>query len=145
VNSDIVVSGIVLQRLKMVKAESIPGKALEVVCKWLSGISNFFHSSVDLEVFTPFLLQLHAADSPNPKLPIAQFQKTRWDVSTEPPTRYPAQLFLTARAKEIEELVIFTFLVLEKKRRSKETSEGSRADVASAGAKWGGGIGSVGA
>ncbi|KAG8969232.1 hypothetical protein FRC03_003757 [Tulasnella sp. 419] len=73
-------------------------------------------------------LALHAEDSPN-KLPIAQFQKTRYDHSTDPPTHFPAQLFLTPRAVEIQDLVVFGFCVLEKDRRINETSSQNRADI----------------
>ncbi|KAG9011054.1 hypothetical protein FRB94_008964 [Tulasnella sp. JGI-2019a] len=73
-------------------------------------------------------LELRAEDNFNPKVPIAQFQRTRYDRSTEPATPFPAMLFLTSRAMEIKELVIFTFFVLEKARRTNENSELNRAD-----------------
>lgn len=67
-------------------------------------------------------------------MPIAQFQKSRYDHSVDPPAPYPAILFLTPRAMEVKELVIFTFLVLEKARRTKEASEGNRGMAAVPGA-----------
>ncbi|KAG8906399.1 hypothetical protein FRB99_006994 [Tulasnella sp. 403] len=82
-------------------------------------------------------LALHANDSVNPKLPIAMFQKSRYDRSVEPPEPHPAQLFLTDRAMEVKELVLFTFLVLEKGRRTKEASEDNRMSSMKAEASMG--------
>ncbi|KAG8984177.1 hypothetical protein FRB90_005488 [Tulasnella sp. 427] len=69
---------------------------------------------------------LHCDDNFNPKVPIAQFTRSRMDRSVNPPAVVPAQIFLTPRAMEVKDLVLFTFMVLEKGRRSKETSEGNR-------------------
>ncbi|KAG8889424.1 hypothetical protein FRB98_004320 [Tulasnella sp. 332] len=71
-------------------------------------------------------LELHAEDNFNPETPIARFQKTRLDYSTEPATAFPASLYLAPRAMEIKELVIFTFFVLEKVRRTNENSSGNK-------------------
>ncbi|KAG8954432.1 hypothetical protein FRC04_011759 [Tulasnella sp. 424] len=69
---------------------------------------------------------LHCDDNFNRKVPIAQFTRSRLDHSVDPPAVVPAQIYLTPRALEIKDLLLFTFLVLEKGRRSKETSEGNR-------------------
>lgn len=54
-------------------------------------------------------------------MPIAQFHKSRLD---DPDVRTPATLYLTPRAVEVQEFVVFMFLVLEKGRRERERSEG---------------------
>ncbi|KAG8931071.1 hypothetical protein FRC01_001888 [Tulasnella sp. 417] len=69
---------------------------------------------------------LHCDDNFNRKVPIAQFTRSRLDHSVEPAAVIPAHIFVTPRAMEIKDLLLFTFLVLEKGRRSKETSEGNR-------------------
>ncbi|KAG9039452.1 hypothetical protein FRB95_010741 [Tulasnella sp. JGI-2019a] len=74
-------------------------------------------------------LQLHADDNFNPNMPIAQFQRTRRDYSTQPATVFPAMLFMTPRGVEIKELVIFTFLVLEKVRRTDENSTTNKLEA----------------
>ncbi|OCH95389.1 hypothetical protein OBBRIDRAFT_576072 [Obba rivulosa] len=63
------------------------------------------------------------------KQPIARFLKPHKDHSTDPPTVSPAQLVLDTRAVEIRNTVIISFLLLEKTRRTRETSTQNKADV----------------
>ncbi|KAI0661467.1 hypothetical protein C8Q70DRAFT_910873 [Cubamyces menziesii] len=62
--------------------------------------------------------------------PIAQFRKSRRDPASG--TVAPAALLLTARAQEIRDTVVISFLFLEKSRRTNETTSQNVADVLSA-------------
>ncbi|KAI1787374.1 hypothetical protein LXA43DRAFT_896328, partial [Ganoderma leucocontextum] len=57
--------------------------------------------------------------------PIARFLRSRND------WQQLAQLVLTGRAVQIRDLVVISFLFLEKSRRTNETASQSRADVSS--------------
>ncbi|KAI0671435.1 hypothetical protein C8Q78DRAFT_973324 [Trametes maxima] len=61
------------------------------------------------------------------KEPIARFLRSRSDRAAG--TSTPATLVLTARAAEIRDTVVISFLFLEKTRRTNETASQSRADV----------------
>ncbi|KAK0204761.1 hypothetical protein DFS33DRAFT_691339 [Desarmillaria ectypa] len=58
--------------------------------------------------------------------PISRFQKPR---RTADSTYMPAQLIFDERGEEIRDLVVISFLVLEKSRREREHSTMNRADV----------------
>jgi len=70
-------------------------------------------------------LELYANDTPGG--PIAAFCKSR--VNRTANTSTPAMLIMTARAQEIAETCVVSFLFLEKKRRMREHSSQNRADV----------------
>lgn len=65
--------------------------------------------------------------------PIARFKKSRrilgQSVSSSRLQFTPAQLVLDSRAEDVQELVVISFLVLEKSRRARENSTMNRADV----------------
>ncbi|KAH9856603.1 hypothetical protein C2E23DRAFT_866008 [Lenzites betulinus] len=63
------------------------------------------------------------------KEPIARFARSRVDRASG--SRTPATLVLTARAAEVRDIVVISFLFLEKTRRTNETASQSRADVLS--------------
>ncbi|KAI1787407.1 hypothetical protein LXA43DRAFT_1098327 [Ganoderma leucocontextum] len=69
-------------------------------------------------------LELFAEDDEY-KEPIARFLRSRND------WQQLAQLVLTARAVQIRDLVVISFLFLEKSRRTNETASQNRADVLS--------------
>lgn len=58
---------------------------------------------------------------------IAGFKRSRLDHATN--TRSPAALTLSTRGAEIADLVVVTFLVLEKQRRMDENSSNNKADA----------------
>ena len=62
--------------------------------------------------------QLFADDSSS-KMPIARFVKSRRPVPPENISE-PAKLLMTPRAYEVSDLVVTTFLFLEKDRRQKD-------------------------
>ncbi|ESK95869.1 hypothetical protein Moror_12367 [Moniliophthora roreri MCA 2997] len=64
--------------------------------------------------------------------PIARFIKPHRILNQDrshPPQWTPAQLILDGRAEEIQDLVVISFLVLERTRRANENSTSNRADV----------------
>ncbi|KAL4252332.1 hypothetical protein ABKN59_002573 [Abortiporus biennis] len=67
------------------------------------------------------------------KDPIAKFHKRRRlpnpEDSSKPPIWTESKLILTERAAEIQDLVVASFLFLEKSRRTNETTSQNRADV----------------
>ncbi|KAH9850261.1 hypothetical protein C2E23DRAFT_735357 [Lenzites betulinus] len=67
------------------------------------------------------------AEDDSYKEPIARFGKSRTYRATG--TSTPAMLLLTARAVEVRDIVVISFLFLEKTRRTNETASQSRADV----------------
>ncbi|KAI9061052.1 hypothetical protein FKP32DRAFT_1576421 [Trametes sanguinea] len=71
-------------------------------------------------------LELYAADD-GYKEPIARFRKSRTDRTTG--THTPATLLLTARALELRDTVVLSFLFLERRRRTNEAEVQSRGDV----------------
>ncbi|KAI0635653.1 hypothetical protein C8Q77DRAFT_1098810 [Trametes polyzona] len=73
-------------------------------------------------------LELFAEDD-GFKEPIARFTKSRKDHASG--TTTPATLTLTGRAAEIRDVVVISFLFLEKTRRTNETASQNRADVLS--------------
>lgn len=54
--------------------------------------------------------------------PIARFHRSRKDNRTDPPGQIPATLVLAPRAVEIQDLVVSSFLFLDRARRISETS-----------------------
>ncbi|KAI0833333.1 hypothetical protein BC628DRAFT_1308624 [Trametes gibbosa] len=79
--------------------------------------------------------ELYAEDD-GYKEPIARFARSRPDrastggaTTTTTTTMTPATLVLTARAAEVRDLVVLSFLFLEKTRRTNERAAQSRADV----------------
>ncbi|KAJ7593394.1 hypothetical protein C8J56DRAFT_1003137 [Mycena floridula] len=79
--------------------------------KWKGG-----HSGLQFELFI----------ESDKKHPIASFQKSRrtFNHTTNPPTEMmiPAQLYIDYRGQAIRDLVVISFLVLEKNRRVAENS-----------------------
>ncbi|PCH42146.1 hypothetical protein WOLCODRAFT_72503 [Wolfiporia cocos MD-104 SS10] len=65
--------------------------------------------------------------------PIAQFRKSYLDRKTDPHTIVQATLVMTYRAEEIRDLVVASFLLLERGRRVNERSVTNRADGLAAG------------
>jgi len=72
-------------------------------------------------------LQLFAEDSSS-KEPIARFVKSHEGNSPKVPAT-PAQLHISPRGLEIRDLVVLSFIFLEKSRRMNENSNQARADV----------------
>ena len=68
--------------------------------------------------------QLFAEDD-GYKEPIARFLRSRNDL------QQLAQLVLTARAVQVRDIVVTSFLFLEKSRRTNETASQSKADIMS--------------
>lgn len=73
-------------------------------------------------------LQLFAEDD-DYKECIARFYYSSKSWKTDPPTTIPATLTLLPRAEEIHDLVVASFLFLERERRVKEAATNIRAEV----------------
>ncbi|KAA1467561.1 hypothetical protein DENSPDRAFT_745194, partial [Dentipellis sp. KUC8613] len=73
--------------------------------------------------------QLHAHGSKSP--PIARFQRSHPDrSSTKTPAHVsPAKLVLDARADEIRDLVLVSFLLIERRRREADVESANRASA----------------
>ncbi|KAI0950903.1 hypothetical protein AcW1_008086 [Taiwanofungus camphoratus] len=69
--------------------------------------------------------------------PIARFFKSRMDNKSDPPSLTPATLLLAPRAMEIRDIVVSSFLFLERDRRTNEKSIVSRSNALAAAARGG--------
>ncbi|CCM00080.1 uncharacterized protein FIBRA_02107 [Fibroporia radiculosa] len=73
-------------------------------------------------------LELYTADD-NFRQTIARFHKSYIDRKVDPPALVPAKLLLLPRANEIRDIVVSSFLFLERSRRTGEISIVNRADA----------------
>ena len=87
------------------------------------GTQSFaFEEPCKLTVTLQSRIQLYADDA-DPSSPIARFQMSRKSSDR------PAALLLDARALEIRDIVVLSFLFLEKSRRATHNSTQHKADV----------------
>lgn len=80
------------------------------------------------DCYSLYVYQLFAEDD-DYKECIARFYYSSKSWKTDPPTTIPATLTLLPRAEEIHDLVVASFLYLERERRVKEAATNIRAEV----------------
>ena len=97
-----------------------PGRSLEVRSPLLPSTSTYTNHTVRAQLF---------AEDDGFKEPIARFVRSRKE--TKSAAASPANLLLTARALEIRDDVVCSFLFLEKTRRVNETTQQRSSDVLS--------------